>query len=325
MDQVVLKEHPANIAILECSEDDMAARLSTQASLGLPENQPPHRMRICKTPQGKVICVLEMSHAISDGSSMPILFRDLALAYEGAVPESHLPVFQDYIAYLQGRPSSKILTYWENYVMDVEPCYFPTLNDGVAEPKVLRALEQDISHALELQAFCTDNGITLSNVLQLAWALVLQTYTGMDDVCFGYLVSSRDAPVRGIDEAVGVFINMLICRVRLNPVTAVGDLLDSVQKDLMASMEHKEVSLAHVQHKTKNPNAALFNTAYSFQRRAVAKSMATGPLSFEVFEAQDPNEYDITVNVEVWDSQAELQLCYWSDKISDTHARNVGW
>ncbi|CAG9954856.1 unnamed protein product [Clonostachys rosea f. rosea IK726] len=323
MDQVVLKEHPANIAILECNENDMAARLSTQAALGLPENQPPHRMRICKTPQGKVICVLEMSHAISDGSSMPILFKDLALAYQGTVPESHLPVFQDYIAYLQGRPSSKILTYWENYVMDVEPCYFPTLNDGVTEPKVLRALEQDISHALELQAFCTDNGITLSNVLQLAWALVLQTYTGMDDVCFGYLVSSRDAPVRGIDEAVGVFINMLICRVQLNPATSVGDLLDSVQKDLMTSMEHKEVSLAHVQHKTKNPNAALFNTAYSFQRRAVAKSMATGPLSFEVFEAQDPNEYDITVNVEVWDSQAELQLCYWSDKISDAHARNV--
>ncbi|KAM0309774.1 hypothetical protein ACHAPQ_012547, partial [Fusarium lateritium] len=51
--------------------------------------------------------------------------------------------------------------------------------------------------------------------------------------------------------------------------------------------------------------------------------MATGPLSFDVNDAQDPNEYDLTVNAEVWDSTAELQLCYWTDKVSDSRAKNI--
>ncbi|KAH6876441.1 hypothetical protein B0T10DRAFT_585614 [Thelonectria olida] len=323
MDQVVLTKNLANIAILECTDDELAQRLSERSCLGLPTNQPPHRLSIFKTPEERVLCVLEMSHAIADGTSMPILFRDLALAYEGTLAASSLSVYRDYVAYLQGSRSPKNINYWRDYLTGAEPCCFPALTDGATEPKVLRALDQDISRAADLQAFCTERGVTLSNVLQLAWALVLQAYTGLDDVCFGYLVAGRDVPVRDIDEAIGVFINMLVCRVRIDPSTSLGNVLETVQEDLVRAMNHKQVSFADVRHEMDTSNTPLFNTAYSFQRRSVSKSMATGPISFDVSDAQDPSEYDLTVNVEVWDSSAELQLCYWTDKISDSQARNI--
>ncbi|KAI9150478.1 Nonribosomal peptide synthase atnA [Paramyrothecium foliicola] len=323
LDQVVLKKHRPAISVFECSEDEVSEKLSVDASMRLPENKPPHRLRVCKTPEGKVTCVLEMSHAISDGTSMPILFRDLALAYESKLPLSSLSAYEDYIAYLQRGTTSKTVGYWKDYLSGVEPCYFPSLNDGAKDPRSLQAVDQQISRASELQAFCSERGVTLSNVLQLVWALVLQAYTGLDDVCFGYLVAGRDVPVRDIDEAIGVFINMLICRVHLNPATSIGDVLQGVQKDLMESMLHKHVSLADIQHEMNTSSAPLFNTAYSFQRRSVSKAMATGELSFDISNAQDPSEYDITVNVEVWDSSAELQLCYWTDKISAQQAKNI--
>lgn len=323
MDQVVLGKHLANIAFREYSDSEPAQRLGQRSLLGLPANQPPHRLSIFKDSKDTMLCVLEMSHAIADGSSMPILFHDLALAYEGALATTGLSVYRDYVAYLQQSRGFENVDYWKSYLIGAEPCYLPSRIGGAAEPKTLRALDWHISHVAELQAICTERGVTLSNVLQLAWALVLQAYTGLDDVLFGYLVSGRDIPVCDIDQAVGVYINMLVCRVRLSPSTSLGDVLKTVQEDFAAAMNHKHVSLAELQHAIGTANEPLFNTAYSFQRRSVSKSMATESVSFNVSDARDPSEYDLVINVEVWDSSVELQLCYWTDKIPDSQARNI--
>jgi amino acid adenylation domain-containing protein len=323
MDQVVLRKHLANIAFLEYSDSELAQRPGQRSLLGLPANQPPHRLDIFKDSEETMLCILQMSHAIADGSSVSILFRDLALAYEGALATTGLSVYRDYVAYLQRRRGFQDIDYWKDYLTGAEPCYLPSRTGGAAEPKTLRALDWRISHVTELQAFCTERGVTLSNVLQLAWALVLQAYTGLDDVLFGYLVAGRDIPVCDIDQAVGVYLNMLVCRVRLSPSTSLGDVLETVQEDLAAAMNHKHVSLADLQHAIGTANEPLFNTAYSFQRRSVSKSMETGPVSFNVSDARDPSEYDLVINVEVWDSSVELQLCYWTDKIPDSQARNI--
>ncbi|KAL3595953.1 Nonribosomal peptide synthetase 4 disrupted by TE [Fusarium poae] len=320
INQVVLHNHTAAVSILDCSDDDRLQKISDRSPLPVMSNTPPHHLTVFKTGD-KVDCVLEMSHAISDGTSMPILFRDLALAYEQSLPSTRISVYRDYVAHLQEQ-SSHDVKYWQDYLSGAEPCHLPSLY-GIAQPKVLRSLDQPLSHAADLQTFCTERGVTLSNLLQLIWALVLQAYTGLDDVCFGYLVAERDVPVSDMDKAIGVFISMLVCRVRFSPSSTIGDVLGAVQDDLSEAMSHRNVSLADIQRVTGLANEPLFNTAYSFQRRSVNKVMATGPLSFDVSDAQDPNEYDLTVNAEVWDSTAELQLCYWTDKVSDSQAKNI--
>ncbi|KAF5689247.1 non-ribosomal peptide synthetase [Fusarium circinatum] len=321
--QVVLRNHDASISIIECPSTEVDNRLGDYSPLGLPTNQPPHRFTIFNTAEGTVQCVLEMSHAISDGTSMPILFHDLGQAYEGSLDTTNLTVYRDYVSFLQRSGGYQDAKYWKTYLDGAEPCCLPLLTDGTTAPRSLRTLTQGISHAAELQALCAERGITLSNLLQLAWALVLQAYTGLDDVCFGYLVADRDVTVSGIDEAIGVFISMLVCRVRLDPSTSLDNALRTIQQDIATAMNHKNVSLANFQHAVGISNEPLFNTAYSFQRRSVSKDMATGALSFDVRDAQDPSEYDMTVNVEVWDSNVELQLCYWQDRVSDAHAASI--
>ena len=324
MDQVVLKHGTARIAWLECDDTEVLDVLTEQPSIDCTDNQPPHRLTICRTTGGRVFCILEMSHAISDGTSMPILFRDLAHAYEGVLSRIQAtPLYSNYIAHMQGMSRDVDVKYWKAYLANVEPCNFPALNDGSKDTKDLRSLDQKLTHASELQSFCTRNGVTLSNVLQLAWALVLHSYTGSDDVCFGYLTAGRDIPVPGIQDAIGVFINMLTCRVNVADCLQLSHVLKQIQTDFIGGMTHQHVSLADVQHELQLSGTSLFNTAYSFQKRSVSKDMATGPLSFDVLDATDPSEYDITVNVEVWDSNAEVQFCYWTDKLSDAQAHNM--
>ena len=322
IDQVVMRSICPNIATMECNEDELHTATSGQTSLGFPENQPPHRFRVFQTPNRRVVCVLEMSHAIADGTSMPILFRDLSLAYDGVLPASPVSAYRQFVAHTRRTPDCAATSFWKEYLSGVEPCHFPTFAGTDTKP-ILHSVDQPLSSVEELHEFCMASGVTLSNLLQLTWALVLQAYTGLDDVCFGYLASSRDVPVDNIDEAIGVFISMLVFRVQLDPSASVIDTLSRVNTDLIQAMQHKGLSLAQIQHEVSTSNTSLFNTAYSFQRRSVSKSMSTGTLSFNVREAQDPSEYDITVNVEVWDSNAELQLCYWTDKIPDTMAKNI--
>ncbi|KAF4996187.1 hypothetical protein FGRMN_4635 [Fusarium graminum] len=323
IDQVVLKIHSADVSLLECSDDGVAQKLNERSQISFPANKPPHRFTIAKTTADEVLCLLEMSHAIADGTSMPILFRDLALAYEGKLATTSLSIYRDYIAHLQESGSPQDVDYWKTYLSGAEPCILPSLVDGAPGPKVLRALDQSISHPVQLERFCANAGITLSNVFQLAWALVLQAYTGHDDVCFGYLVSERDLPIENINSAIGVFISMLVFRLSLDPSTTLSDALATVQGNITTAMMHKNTTLADFQHDMGTSSEPLFNTAYSFQRRSGPKDMSTGSISFEVDEAKDPSEYTLTVNVEVWDSSAELQVCYWADKISDKQAKNI--
>ncbi|GKU05482.1 unnamed protein product, partial [Fusarium langsethiae] len=319
--QVVLRNHCAEVSVFEGAYNERHQMITERFAPQIMSNRPPHHLSISKSTERKVFCLLEMSHALCDGTSMPILFRDLAMAYEGALDSTIVSTYRDYVSHLQYRGPHDT-EYWREYLNGAEPCHLP-LASRSALPKVLRHLDQTISHADDLQAFCTAAGVTLSNVLQITWALVLQAYTGHDDVCFGYLVADRDIPISNIDKAVGVFINMLVLRVRLDAPQTVGDTLSTVQRDLSVAMAHRNVSLADMQRVANLSNEPLFNTAYSFQRRSIDKSMQTGSLSFDVRDAQDPNEYDLTVNVEVWEQTAELQLCYWTDKISESQARSI--
>ncbi|VTO83274.1 unnamed protein product [Fusarium graminearum] len=321
INQVVLRNHCADISVFERADNDELQMITERIKPKIMSNKPPHHLSIFSSAEGKVTCVLEMSHALSDGTSMPILFRDLAMAYEGSLDPTIVSAYRDYVSYLQCQGPNDI-EYWREYLTGAEPCHLPLASKSTL-PRALGYLDQTISCAADLQAFCTGAGVTLSNVIQLAWALVLQAYTGHDDVCFGYLLADRDAPVDNIDNAIGVFINMLVLRVRLGSSQSVGDALGAVQQDLSAAIGHKNISLTDIQRVTGLLNEPLFNTAYSFQRRSISKSMANGSLSFDVREAQDPNEYDLTVNVEVWDQAAELQLCYWTDKISNSQAKTI--
>jgi len=324
MDQAVIKQIIARTAWLECDDGEAIAVLTEQQPINCREVQPPHQLTLCKTATGRVFCKLEISHAVSDGTSMPILLRDLAQAYERrTLKEEAGPLYSDYVAYIQSNSQEADLNYWKAYLADIEPCHFPSLNNDGTEFKELQELDLNLTQGSELQAFCTKNGLTLSNVLQLVWALVLRSYTGSDEVCFGYLASGRDVPVPGIQDAVGVFINMLICRMNLTQNIQLSQALKQVQTDYVNSMSHQHCSLADVQHELHLSGTSLFNTAFSFQRRPGSDDLTENALRFDVLEAHDPSEYSITLNAEASDSAVVVHLSYWTDSLTGAQASNV--
>ena len=328
-DQVVLKNFIANVTYLDCdNESDMLRALAERNPVDYKDaSQPPHRFTVGQTSNGKVFCKLEISHTIMDGGSMSVIFKDMALAYEGLLRDDPGFQYSDYIAYLQEQPSVVSIDYWKSYLTNVGPCNFPVLNDGVSVKNELRSLRLNFedSRFAELQRFCDENGVTFSNVLHTAWGLTLRCYTNSDDTCFGYLTSGRDAPLPGIEDAVGPFINMLVCRVSMVPASRLGAVLDQIQKDYIDSLPHRSASLAEVQHALQLSGTSLFNTSLSYRRLRTERKSEQPQVSFkECMPGYDPTEYSLSVNIETSDDHAAIDLDYWTDCISDGQAANVG-
>ncbi|KAF2683049.1 acetyl-CoA synthetase-like protein [Lentithecium fluviatile CBS 122367] len=321
MEQIVFKDRPARIVwMADCDDGDIARFLREQPAADYREFSPPHKFTICKTKSDRVWIKLEMSHAICDGSSIPNILNDLARAYEGKLTRSDAgPLFSDFIAHLLSSSREIDVNYWKAYLSGVEPCFFPTLNDGKSGPHELGAYEVHFSDTANIQAFCKKNGVTLSNVLQLAWALVLHCYVGTSDISFGVVASGRDVPVRNIEEAAGCFVNMLICRLNFSDETPIRHLLEALQTDSVNALSHQSCSLANVQHELQLPS--LFNTVFTYQRRQLSRDPEKTALVYESVEAGDPGEYHVTVNADVSDEGATVDFGFWKDKICPAQAR----
>lgn len=139
-----------------------------------------------------------------------------------------------------------------------------------------------------LVAFCRQSGITQAVFLQTAWAIVLGTFTGQEDVCFGYLASRRDAPLDGIEQAIGLLISMQVSRVRITGT--IREVLQNMNRDVIAALEQRNVSLARIQSAIGLAGTSLFNTCMTI-RRGLDDSDTIGENGlFKIIDGPERNE-----------------------------------
>lgn len=74
---------------------------------------------------------------------------------------------------------------------------------------------------------------TVNTVLQGAWALLLTSLTGQQDVVFGSVVSGRPADVPGAESMVGLLINTVPVRANISAATTTADLLDQLTRSTL--------------------------------------------------------------------------------------------
>ena len=334
-DQLVLSDVEPPMSVRECGggESEMQTLVQALEPMEYQDDRPQHHFSVFHSTSS-ILCVLEISHAIMDGASMDILLRDLGRAYDGSLEALPKPLFSPFVASLQQRSAEADVAFWTSYLCGLEPCHFPVLNDDDAMSETDRnlcTLQIEVPGFAALQDFCSGTGFTLPNVFHAAWALTLACYVGTNDVCFGYLVSGRDAAlIEGSMDAVGPFINMATQRVKLNSEEdgqlTVLRLLEAVQEDQLGIMPYAQASLAEVQHALNLPGGmALFDTCISYRRRQPEVEKADGSIVCEdVGTIHDPTEYPISLNIEIDDkSGAVIDLDYWTNAVSTPHAKHV--
>ncbi|WP_245651883.1 non-ribosomal peptide synthetase, partial [Streptosporangium amethystogenes] len=154
---------------------------------------------------------------------------------------------------------------------------------------------------------------TLSTVMQAAFGLLLGRLTGRDDVVFGGTVSGRPPELPGVERMVGLFINTLPVRVRLDPAETVGDLLRRLRDEQAELLPHHHVGLAEIR------RGPLFDALLVMENYPVDSRTAIGDLDLTSADVADATHYPITLLVVPGDV-LRFRLQYRPDVFTEAEA-----
>ncbi|KAH7348326.1 hypothetical protein BKA65DRAFT_500385 [Rhexocercosporidium sp. MPI-PUGE-AT-0058] len=174
--------------------------------------------------------VIRLSHAQYDGSSLPIVLRDLEAFYTGEMVVETKP-FSSYIARIGDEAvQSKAITYWRNLLRGSSLSVLEGTSVHPTDKAILQTKPVDISQRPE--------EITIANLLTAAWALVLARRLQKADVTFGSITSGRNIDLVNVENVMGPCYQFTPIRVTFESHWTAMDLLRFVQSQSAESSAH---------------------------------------------------------------------------------------
>ncbi len=222
------------------------------------------RLALLDTGEGTRTLVWTHHHILMDGWCRPVLlhelfslYADFCLGREPGLPPSRS--YGDYIAWLGRQDASRAEAFWSESLRGFRR---PTpLGRPVAAGANGHSGHITLQGSLPpgetavLQALAQRLRVTLSTVVQGAWALLLGRYSGESDVVFGITASGRPAELEGIESTIGLFINTLPLRVRLDLDEGLAAWLQRLQAWNLELRRWEQVSSGQVHRWSEVPGA----------------------------------------------------------------------
>ncbi|KAL3471239.1 hypothetical protein BJX99DRAFT_263436 [Aspergillus californicus] len=199
---------------------------------------------VSQTGSGHRRLIIRLSHAQYDGTSFGHVLRDLSIAYDNNQLQSSAPSFAQYLFYKQSLPSSAPDTppFWVDYLRGSHMTDFlPSIHSTQIEGAHTIVAEREIPLPPD------HDGIPIAFLAQATWAVILSQLTGSQDLLFGFVSQSRNAPLPYMDEVQGPCSNIVPIRVALDPSWTIGQLIHHVQDQYIRMLPHATLDLKEIQ------------------------------------------------------------------------------
>ncbi|WP_157113111.1 non-ribosomal peptide synthetase, partial [Nocardia speluncae] len=238
---------------------------------------------------GEFVLALVAHHIAADGSSVGPLARDVMTAYAArAAAESPawapLPVqYADFSIWQRnllgdesdsGSLAAQQLGYWESALAGIpEQLDLPMDRPRPAVQSFTGgrvAIDIDAEIHNGLQRLAQQQGATLFMVTHTAFALLLSRLSGTDDITIGTPVAGRGE--QALDDLIGMFVNTLVFRTRLDRGEAFTELLARQRQLDIAAFANADVPFERLV-EVLNPARStarhpLFQVGFTFQNLA---------------------------------------------------------
>src|SRR5579863_2947234 len=248
-------------------------------------------------------------HILLDGWSVATVIGVVFAYYRAARQEqtfSHTASrpYSDYIAWLQQQDLRQAETYWRETLSGFTtptPLGINLISGRESEAPAYRDHTFHLSAATTtaLQAFARQQQLTLNTLVQGAWALLLSHYSGQQDIVFGVTVSGRPAALAGVEAMVGLFINTLPLRTRIDPQQQLLPWLQSLQAGQAEARQFEYTPLVQIQNWSEVPRGhALFGSLLVFENYPIAVSPEqSGSLEIDYPLGEEWTNYPLTITV----------------------------
>ena len=276
-------------------------------------------------------------HAILDGRSRLLVLRELFARYEMIRVGQKLTLpsprpYRDFIDWFGRQDWNAANGFWKETLSGYRlPTTFEIdhwrsrqgaeINFG----KQATQLSQGLTSALKKLG--QRHQITLNNLLQGAWSLLLNRYSGEPDVVFGAPRSGRYTTVAGADSIVGLLINTVPVRVRVSPEMYLVSWLKEIRDQWVAIRPFEHTPLVEIQQSSElPPGTQLFESLVVFENYELNDALRAqgGQWEKRDFQVLGRTNYPLTLTGYL-SAELSLEISYDLNRFDDaTVSRMLG-
>jgi amino acid adenylation domain-containing protein len=220
------------------------------------ETPPLYRARLVQLGQNGSALIFNIHHIVFDGWSLELLRREFAVLYRSVKDggDSGLePLriqYKDYAHWhnrllSDGDGMARAREFWKEQLSGQLPVlslpydHAPEEGGGMRSAGFRAAIPGPVVESLKTIAL--DHNASLFMVLLAGFHLLLAHITGQEDIILGIPGAARQH--QDLKQVMGLFVNTLILRNRVQPGQVFGDFLTSIRDNTMYVLEHQSYPL----------------------------------------------------------------------------------
>ncbi|WP_175920444.1 non-ribosomal peptide synthetase [Burkholderia pyrrocinia] len=279
-----------------------AAALTADDALNpfdLMADAPLWRARVLRLGADDHVLSVTIHHIVSDGESIELWLDAVRVRYvarvrggDGPLDEAVQLAAQLVVPLVLPAPCHPArVGYWRDALADLPSRVLPQRTDAPAVPQwraARIAFEFDASLIRAARDAASAAHATLPMLLHAALNTALFRATGATDQPVGVLASTRELTSDAAREALGLFINSVVVRTRIDPAARRADVLAQVRDTALAAYAHADVPFADVVAALRAPRAAqanpLFQVMFNYLRPTGAAARDWAGLSLAEFD-----------------------------------------
>ncbi|HET8641165.1 MAG TPA: condensation domain-containing protein, partial [Pseudonocardiaceae bacterium] len=286
-----------------------------------PGTAPLSRLSVVRLGERRHSLLWTRHNVLLDGWSFARLFDDLLrlhAALRDGTPQPALvepAPFAGYVDWL-ARHADRAATQLDGGLLGGRP---KRLFEPEAGPAAGPYRELRMPLPAHVEPFVHRQRLTLSTVLEAAWAIVLARRTGSQDVRFGLVFSTRPAELPGIESAVGLLINTLPSAVRVPAGTPVLGWLHELRERAVRMQELSAASLPVLRQRHGplwDTLLLLHNYPHGFD--------GTLPGDLTLVDTQGFSQVGAAVTVSVDPRPLRLAMLFDPDRATEAAVRGLG-
>ncbi|MGD2089466.1 MAG: amino acid adenylation domain-containing protein, partial [Candidatus Aminicenantes bacterium] len=330
--QIILKEHKIQLKYYDYSNKNPGEKQKWLEQTKVKDRKEkfnlqevPFRIILCKVEPDNHEMIISNHHILYDGWSNGIILEEFFKAYNDltAGKELQRPVktrFREFVKWIQHRDLDEQEKFWRDYLKG-----FDTLTELTIKRRkgkeifITERFGITLSRELKdkLEGFVKNHKITLAAFLYSAWGILLQKYCHSGDIIFGTTVSGRTAPIKGIKDMVGLFINTIPLRVKISNGERIEELLGKINHILPRIENNGSTPLVEIKgySELKN-NQELFDSIMVLENYPVDRGLTQGnhPLSLVLhsYSMVETTTYDLTIGILIGD---DIEISYNYNKL----------
>ncbi|PYS20674.1 MAG: non-ribosomal peptide synthetase [Acidobacteria bacterium] len=241
---------------------------------------PLFRVRLLRVGEHEHILLLTIHHAIIDGWSVGVMIREITALYTAFATGKPSPLRELSIQYsdfaiwqrewLEGGVMDQQLAYWKRQLAG----RLPVLRLPTARPRPLVPNSQGVrlhfnipaQIAEGLKTLSRGSGVTLFMTLLAAFQTLLSRWSGQMDIIVGTPIAGRTH--LGLEDLIGLFVNMLVIRTDLSGNPPFKQLLRRVREVTLEAYAHQDLPFEKLVEKLqpqRGQRTPLFQVAFALE------------------------------------------------------------